>query len=441
MRVRPGADVAGGSLTDHSARANHSAEANPDRPPVVVAGGFQTAVVLMRSLANRGVEVHAIDSQLSQPIFYTVYGTAHLCPDSDRQPAEWRDFMIALSERICLRAGRKPILISSSDQYVTAMAEHAAALEPWFTFCQSSVASQALLATKKKQYSMAGDLGLPVPKTLFVESPDDVREFARTATFPAILKPLHFREWKQIPPSHPLFEKKLIVVASREELESQYLVAAKINPQMVVQEMIEGPDTAKLVYLSCYDRNSRRIAACMIRQIRTFPISFGSAGLVEPAEDPEADRLCDEFLRKLGYFGLCEIELKRDTRDGRVKMIEANPRFSVTADAAVYAGVDLGWIHYLDLAGETVDPVFPDGRYFRHIALFRDVPSFHSYIRAGLLTWGGFLKSYQGRVFFFDFDLNDRRVTLRTVVSLAKMAAGALIRTVFPNFRRRRDSQ
>jgi predicted ATP-grasp superfamily ATP-dependent carboligase len=390
----------------------------------------------MRSLSQRRVEVHAIDFNPSQPIFRTVYGKAHLCPNSDRQPREWLDFMTALSRRMV----RKPVLISSSDQYVTAIAEHAAALEPYFTFCQSSAAAQGLLATKKRQYSLADEMGLPVPRTRFVECPEDVLAFSCTATFPVILKPLHFREWKQIPSNHLLFEKKLIVVANAKELEAQYTMAAKINPQMVVQEMIEGPDTAKLVYLSCYDRNSRRIASCMMRQIRTEPIHFGSAGVVEPADEPDADRLCDEFLRKLRYFGLCEIELKRDTRDGCVKMIEANPRFSVTADAAAYAGVDLGWIHYLDLIGEPVAPVSSDGRSFRHIALFRDVACFHSYIKAGLLTWSGFLASYRGRVFFFDFDLHDPRVTWRTLISLARMLAGSLIRSVFPGFHRSHGS-
>ena len=174
----------------------------------------------------------------------------------------------------------------------------------------------------------------------------------------------------------------------------------------------------------------------MVRQMRTDPIYFGSASVVEPIADPEADRLCDEFLRKLKYYGLCEIELKRDSRDGRVKMIEANPRFSVTADAAYYAGVDLGWIHYLDLIGQTPEPVFPDGRFFRHIVLFRDVACFHSYISAGLLTWGGFLRSYTGRVFYFDFDFHDRRLTARNVLGLVRVLLGSVIRSVFPGFRR-----
>jgi predicted ATP-grasp superfamily ATP-dependent carboligase len=162
--------------------------------------------------------VHAIDSSPKQPIFQTVYGKAHLCPDSDGHPFEWLEFMIGLSAEI----GGKPVLISSSDKYVTAMADHAGALDPHFTFCQSSIAAQALLATKKRQYAIADDLGLPVPATRFVESQEDVRAFARTASFPAILKPLHFREWKEIAPDHPLFEKKLIVAANAEELERQY---------------------------------------------------------------------------------------------------------------------------------------------------------------------------------------------------------------------------
>ena len=34
-----------------------------------------------------------------------------------------------------------------------------------------------------------------------------------------------------------------------------------------------------------------------------------------------------------------------------MKLIEANPRLSGGGDAAPYAGVDLCWIHYLDLIG------------------------------------------------------------------------------------------
>ncbi len=416
---------------------NHAtaARAEPDWPAVVVLGSFQTAVVLMRNLSRRGLHVHCADHNGRQQAFRTVYGKAHLCPNPDLEPESWLSFMVGLAGQL----GGKPVLISSSDQYVTAISEHPDALDKHYRFCRSSAAVHGLLATKKRQYGIAGDHGLPVPRTAFVRSPGEVALFAETARFPCILKPLHFREWKAISPNHPLYEKKLIIASGVSELGDYYAMAAKINPEMVVQEMIEGPDTAKIVYLSCYGRGSRRLGSALMRQVRTDPIGFGSASMVEPLEDPETDAVCDRFLRNLGYVGLCEIELKRDTRDGVVKMIEANPRYSVTADAAYYAGVDLGWLHYLDITGRPVEESTPDKRIFRHICIFRDVACFRSYIQAGLLTWGQFLSSYFGPVHFFDFDLHDPRVTWGTVKRAAKTLVAPAVRRFFPKRRKEAD--
>ena len=153
---------------------------------------------------------------------------------------------------------------------------------------------------------------------------------------------------------------------------------------------------------------------------------------MEPIDDPETDALCDAFLRGIGYTGLCKIELKRDSRDGCVKMIAANPRYSVTADAAPCAGVDLGWLHYLDLIGEKVQPAPALKRDFRHIVLRRDFACFRSYRKAGLPSWWGLLRSYRPPVAFYDFDLCDWRVTADTAVELAKTLLAPPFRRVFP---------
>jgi predicted ATP-grasp superfamily ATP-dependent carboligase len=397
------------------------------RPSVVVAGAYQTGVVLMRNLVRRGIETCCIDCDATKQGFRTVYGKGYLCPNPDTQPLEWEQFMIELSKSI----GRKPVLIPSSDLFVTAIADHAAALESHYTFRPTSVATQALLATKRRQYEIADFNGLPVPKTRFVESIEEVREFGSEAQFPCLMKPLHFREWQRYPNGHPLLNQKIALAYSRDELEANYSLAESVTPAVVVQEIIEGPDDAKLVYLSCYGRGGKRLGSCIVRELRTTPIYFGSASVVEPISDPETDALCDGFFQSIGYEGLCELELKRDSRDGRVKLIEANPRYSVTADAAPYAGVDLGWLHYLDLIGEPVEPMGWNGRHFHHIVLGRDVECYRSYLKAGLTTWAGIAKSYKSPV-FFDFDLRDWRVTAQTSVDLLKVLLYPTYRRFFP---------
>lgn len=403
----------------------NATKAQQDWPPVVVAGAYQTGVVLMRNLARRGVEVSCIDNDGRMPGFKTVYGKAYLCPDPDRNPAAWVDFMQNLGRRM----GRRPVMIPSSDRFIVGMGRYASDLEPFFVFARASVAAQSLLATKQRQYEIAGEHGLPVPRTRFVCSLDQLAAFAGEARFPCLLKPVHFMEWRRFPKGHPLYFEKVTVAQSVGQLLDAYRLAASVTPEVVVQEVIQGPDTAKSVYLSCYGKTGERLGYCVLRQLRTDPINFGSASLVEPLSDPEADAVCDRFLRSLGYVGLCEIELKRDVRDGKLMMIEANPRYSVTSDAAAYLGVDLGWLHYLDLIGQPVTPVEPEVRDFRHIVLRRDAAAFLSYMRAGLLTWKGFARSYRSPVAFFDLDPHDWRVTSEAVLDAGKLLLKSWLRS------------
>ena len=405
--------------------------AERDWPPAIIASAGQTGVLLMRDLARRGVTTCCFDCDRANPGFHTRYGRGHECPNPDEEPDRWLQFMIDFSRTF----DRKPVLISCADQFVSAMAEHAQKLESRFIFCHSTIGLQGMLATKQKQYELAAEHGMPVPRTRYVESEDEVRGFASTARFPCILKPLHCREWEPLTDGHPLRWRKAVSAGSPEELLALYRMAAEISPRVVLQEMIEGPDTAKVVYMACYGQGGERIGSCLLRILRTSPIGFGSASVVEPVSDPETDSVCDAFLRSLGYVGLCEIELKRDSRDGRLQMIEANPRYTGTADAVPYAGVEVGWLHYLDLIGQKVTYVGTSRWNFRHIILGSDLGTIGSYRRAGLETWGSWLHSYRPPIAFYDIDFRDWRVTARALVNIAKMIVRPAYRRVFPKRR------
>jgi predicted ATP-grasp superfamily ATP-dependent carboligase len=131
----------------------------------------------------------------------------------------------------------------------------------------------------------------------------------------------------------------------------------------------------------------------------------------------------------MGFSGICEIEMKRDARDGRPQMIEANPRLTGGGDAAPYAGVDVCWLHYLDLIGKGVEPVSASTAPFRHIDLRSDVGAVFAYRRAGLISWADVIRSYRGQLAFFDFDRRDWRYSLQTVYRMARSTVGEVIRS------------
>lgn len=395
-------------------------------PPAVIAGAYQTGVLGARSLRRRGVATTMFDCVPGNPGFGSVYGPAERCPDPDAQPEEWLRYMRALAARI----GERAALIPSSDKFVTAMARHADALDALYLM-SPGIRLQGQLADKHSQYALAQAHGMPMPLTRFVSIAAEVQEFAAHASYPCLVKPVHFREWQKFPADHPLYGQKIALAGSAEELLRQYQLAASVTPDVILQEIIAGPDTAKRVYLSCYDRSGQRIGNAMFRELRCVPVGFGPASVSETVEDPETDAVCDAFLRSIGYSGVCEIEMKWDERDGCVKIIEANPRLSGGGDAAPYVGVDLCWIHYCDLVGLPVTPARPNGRDVRHIVLRADGEALPSYWLAGLIGWRDVLHAYRPPLAFYDLDWRDWRYSIGTVLLYARLLVRTVLKVAF----------
>jgi D-aspartate ligase len=318
------------------------------------------------------------------------------------------------------------VLIPSSDKFVTAIARHAASLREHFLL-SPGIDLQGLLADKQTQYALAEKHGMPMPVSRYLLDRAAVEQFAREVSYPVVLKPTHFREWLKFEAGHRLRNHKLSICKSAAELLECYDLVKRVTPDVIVQEIIQGDDQSKRVYLSVYDARGERVAHAMFRELRCDPIQFGPASVTEPVTDPETDKVCDDFLRSIGFKGVCEIEMKWDSRDQRVKLIEANPRLSGGGDAAPYAGVDLPWIHYLEMVGKLTAPVQPRPDAFKHIVLRADATAVPAYWRAGLLDFAGLLRSYRGPRAYFDLDWKDWRYSLRTLLVTGRTFLSAVL--------------
>jgi predicted ATP-grasp superfamily ATP-dependent carboligase len=414
--------VSGAGAPDKSYQGNPGRAAK-DWPSAVIGGAWRTGVLGMRALYRRGVQASCFDTGTKYEGFRSKYGAGYSCPNPDTDADAWVEFMIKLAGRM----NGRPVLIPSSDQYVSAISTHEAALAPYYIL-SPGLRMQGLLATKETQYQLAADHGMPMPRTQYVHSADDVIAFSRDAVFPCLLKPIHFRQWQAFPDGHPLSHEKIAIANNPEELVNHWKLASAIDPNVLLQEIIEGRDTAKRYYVSVYDRGGRRVANALFRELRCHPVEFGPPTVSEPVVDEETDAICDNFLRSVGYSGICEIELKRDSRDGKMKLIEVNPRLTGGGDAAPHAGVETCWLHYLDMIGQSVTPVRPNGIDFRHIILRSDARAIMPYVRAGLASWGDIARSYRAPRAFFDVDGDDWRYSLETFYRASRSFVGSLIR-------------
>jgi predicted ATP-grasp superfamily ATP-dependent carboligase len=58
----------------------------------------------------------------------------------------------------------------------------------------------------------------------------------------------------------------------------------------------------------------------------------------------------------MGYTGIVEIEFKRDARDGRLKLLDINPRVWGWHSLCFRAGVDFPWLLWAALRGDDLPP-------------------------------------------------------------------------------------
>ncbi|MCU1263398.1 MAG: ATP-grasp protein [Bryobacterales bacterium] len=398
--------------------------AEKDWPPAVVGGVFQTGLNLIRDLTRKGVRAVGVDHDLTHQGFRSVYGKSYACPNPDTHPEQWVEFM----KNLACKMEMKPVFIPAADVFVAALGRHGEALADDYLISPRGAELQASLTTKETQYALATEHGFPCPRMAYVQSSAELKAFIADARFPCLIKPRSQREWDALPEGNSLRGNKIMIAETRDELLRYYELAEPYRPEVIAQEVIQGPGSAKFYYVSAYGNGGSLLGSCVLQAVRDHPPFTGMPTIVRPVVDAEITSLCDGFLRKVNYRGICEFELKRDIRDGKVRLIEINPRFSGTGDCASYVGIETGWLHYLDMIGQPVAPVQPSRFGFYHIALKLESMEAPRFLLSGDLKWKDFVTPYRGPKAFYDLDFRDPRLAATTVALCGRYVVGNLLR-------------
>jgi predicted ATP-grasp superfamily ATP-dependent carboligase len=136
-------------------------------------------------------------------------------------------------------------------------------------------------------------------------------------------------------------------------------------------------------------------------------MDFGHAStFAELVNIPEIQRIAEQFLSLINYYGIAEVEFMQDPRDGNYKLIEVNPRVWGWHTIAIASGVDLPYLLYQDTIGEEMDIRLPIN-HMKWVRLITDVPTVLSEIIKGRMKVGDYLKSMKGKKEFAVFALDD----------------------------------
>jgi len=353
--------------------------------PALVLGLGPTGLIAIRSLGRKGVPVFGADFRRWEVGRFSRYCRYHKGLSQHQDGPALCEALIEFAEKLNAR----PVLYLTKDDYIELVYPYFQQLKDHFIFSTTLNGNAEAFLNKKKFYALCREHDVELPATFMPESLDEVRSLAREIRYPAIIKPALIHQLRR-----QLRGRKVIQVRTSEELISNYERLAGSQSELIIQEVIPGPDDLISVAACYFDEASQPKAIFVGRKIRQYPPYFGSACSAESSWEPEIARMSTEFLQKVKFIGLCGTEYKRDPRDGRLKMIEINPRLTLWMGLARAAGVDVAYEAYQRLLGSELPEAHQvDG--VKWIYLQRDVVTSLYYLakrQLSIRSWGRSLR-------------------------------------------------
>jgi predicted ATP-grasp superfamily ATP-dependent carboligase len=336
-------------------------------PSVIIMGGSTNAISVARSLGREGIRVYAVNGP-DEPVRYSRY-CHFICPSKDGNFSEaWEGYLLGdESEHL-----RGSVLLACSDIALEVLIKNRESLSRKFVLDIMNKEAQLCMLNKLYTYEAAHNAGIPIPKFWRVEKLEQLLMHKKEYVYPLILKPVYSHKFAEV------FNCKYFLVNSFDELLKAYLKVDQFGIVVMLVEKIPGPDDRYCSYYTYIDENGEALFDFTKRIIRRYPYNQGLACYHITDWNPEVRDLGLKYFNHVRLIGLANVEFKRDDRDGKLKLIECNARFTAANCLVAESGFDLALFVYNRLVGQT-QPTLKGKRYKEGLRLWYPVEDFSSF--------------------------------------------------------------
>ena len=307
---------------------------------ILTYGRSLMALVIARSLAERGVEVIVCDDvNMTVCSFSKHVKETFTVASWETDPEQFLQDLEAAVLEYAPGDGR-PYVLMPVFREIDLISRNRSRFEPAIKLAAPDIKSIELVTPKHNLAALAAEHGLDIPETWRPESADDLRALAPQLSFPLIVKPIDGAGGRGVSCVGTIEE----AVRDAEALGFQ-------NPPLV-QECIDGEDYCVAVLAEAGELN----AIMAYRNVSTFPREAG-AGAVRETVDAEPFRAeAEKLVAATNWDGVAQLDFRwSGAAEDAPKLIEVNARFWAGIFHSVASGVDFPWLLYCQTTG--VEPV------------------------------------------------------------------------------------
>jgi predicted ATP-grasp superfamily ATP-dependent carboligase len=241
----------------------------------------------------------------------------------------------------------KPVLYYNGDHDLLLVSRHRERLAEHFRFVIGERELVEDLVDKERFRDLAVKLDLPVPVNVSFDAASS-SESEPDVPYPAVLKPATRRDDIWAPVSGG---KKAVRVDDAAELRELW-PSLLGQGRMIAQSLIEGDESRIESYHVFADESGKILCEFTGRKIRTLPALFGDTTSLEITEESDVAELGRDLVARMNLTGVAKFDFKRDD-DGRLWLLEINPRFNLWHNAGAVAGANIPAAVYRHLTDGT----------------------------------------------------------------------------------------
>lgn len=230
------------------------------------------------------------------------------------------------------------VLIATSDDSARELADSSTSLPDGFRFAGPNADTVALLMDKRHEIDALSTVTDSLPRSLGL-LPATGRAVLEQLRLPIIFKP----RTQQMADA---LRMKNRVVYTIGELESFLDQSAKALDMFIAQEVIPGGDDTIWQCNAVFNDRYELVSAFTFQKLGMSPPHYGVTTMGRSVRNDEVIALARAIGAAIGYVGPAGFEFKRDTRDGRYRYIEINPRHGMTNWFDTSCGVNTAYRTY-----------------------------------------------------------------------------------------------
>lgn len=241
----------------------------------------------------------------------------------------------------------RPVLYYQWDGHLRFVSDHRARLGAAFRFVIDDAARIDALIDKERFLALAERLHLPTPPARALHPATATPRDARALGYPLLVKPVARTDdrWK-----HFARLGKAYRVGSEAELAQLWPQLVAFDRPVLVQRLVPGPESCIESYHVFAPAPGEIAAEFTGRKVRTTPAAYGATTALTITDAPDLVATGREVIGALGLTGVAKLDFKR-APDGRLYLLEVNPRFNLWHHPGAVAGVNIPALVYDYLDG------------------------------------------------------------------------------------------